>query len=76
LCGICRDIFDTFCSTFNSSNSKDETSQRLEQALADATFVIEDADCTPSMRRFLMTTLQMLNALAAAESRRRSLLAP
>mmetsp|Transcript_6596 Transcript_6596/g.11367 ORF Transcript_6596/g.11367 Transcript_6596/m.11367 type:complete len:173 (+) Transcript_6596:43-561(+) len=56
--------------------SSDEASQRLEQALADATFVIEDADCTPSMRSFLMTTLQILNALAAAESRRRSLLAP
>ena len=62
--------------TFSSSESKNETSQRLEQAPADATFVIEDADCTPSMRRFLKTTLQMLNALAAAESRRRSLLAP
>ncbi len=57
-----------------ASASSDETMMRLEQALADATFAIEDADCTPSMRRFLMTTLQMLNALAAAESRRRGLL--
>lgn len=57
-----------------ASASSDETMMRLEQALADATFAIEDADCTPSMRRFLMSTLQMLNALAAAESRRRGLL--
>lgn len=48
---------------------------RLLEALADATSAVEDADCTPSMRSFLMNTLQMLNALAAAESRRRGLLA-
>ncbi|CAJ1425844.1 unnamed protein product [Effrenium voratum] len=69
-----RDRFEAFILQQQEQADGLANEPRLAQALAAATSAIEDADCTPSMRRFLMKTLQMVKAVAVAESRRRGLL--
>ena len=54
--------------------ASDESAIHLEQALGSAKDAIDEADCIPSMRQYLKTTLRMVEAMAAAESRRRALL--